>query len=287
LARHNSSVSSRFTSIGAHTFVSSLKTSDLSNHRSSRREEAQTSPLLHRTGFTLMELLIVIAIIALLSALLLPALSRGREKARQTVCIGNLRQLGLAARMYWDDHDGRAFHYRTHETNNGTIYWFGWMERGAEGQRAFDRTMGALHPYLAGRGIELCPSLGYHMAKFKLKATGAAYGYGYNIHLSVPITQPALNTEQIRNPAAVALFADAAQVNAFQPPASRENPMLEEFYYISTNEPTTHFRHTGTAKVVFIDSHVEALRPKSGSLDARLPRETIGILEDRFLNPNL
>lgn len=234
-------------------------------------------------AFTLIELLVAGAVIAILAALLLPAVSRTKESARRTKCIGNLRQLGIAGQLYWDDHQGLAFPYHAGETNGGNLWWFGWLSRGSEQTRVFDARPGALYPYLQSRGVEVCPSLNYRASYFKTKARGAAYGYGYNRLFTIP--GGTLNVSHISNPSAKLFLADAAQVNTFQAPASARNPMLEEFYYVDSNRsyPNGHFRHAGLGMVVFVDGHVAAEKPLPGSLDLRLPREKLGIYRESAL----
>ncbi len=107
-----------------------------------------------RRGFTLIELLVVIAIIAILAAILFPVFARAREKARQTSCLSNLKEIELAAHMYKQDYDERNVYDRMSTTNPatpngpyvspycGTNYWY----------------VDILEPYIKNRQIWMCPS---------------------------------------------------------------------------------------------------------------------------------
>jgi prepilin-type N-terminal cleavage/methylation domain-containing protein/prepilin-type processing-associated H-X9-DG protein len=245
-------------------------------------------------GFTLIELLVVIAVISILGGLLLPALTRGKASAWSTTCAGNLHQLGIATQLYWDENNGNCFKWNCGSagaTNNGKTYWFGWIEDGSEESRSLDLTAGVLYPYLRNSPVRLCPSFGPALAQFKLKASEVVYGYGYNIYLSPMGNPPTGTISRVARPTETVLFADAAQVNDFQPPASPENPRIEEFYYVSveTNStgrsyyPNGHFRHSGQANVVLCDGHAAREKVVAGSEDPKLPGQRVGQLRPEIL----
>ena len=81
----------------------------------------------HRSGFTLIELLVVIAIIAILAAILFPVFAKAREKARQSSCSNNLKQLTLASLQYAQDYDELMPWYYLYCPFPTNLYWWGDM----------------------------------------------------------------------------------------------------------------------------------------------------------------
>jgi type II secretory pathway pseudopilin PulG len=110
----------------------------------------------------LVELLVVIAIIALVAAILFPVFAKAREKARQTACLNNLRQIGLAMRQYVDDADGE-YPWLLQEGTGGLIAG-GWStEKASAGPPDMRFRYGAfleyaLYPYTKNLGIYYCPT---------------------------------------------------------------------------------------------------------------------------------
>ena len=106
--------------------------------------------------------------------------------------------------------------------------------------------------------------------------------FGYNATLS-PASASQAGISRVPRPTETLLFGDAAQENEFQAPASRANPMLEEWYYIDnpTNTqsrnyyPHGHFRHDRKANVVFCDGHVGLEKPLPDSADPKMPAQLV------------
>jgi len=93
-----------------------------------------------RSGFTLIELLVVIAIIAILAAILFPVFAKVREKARQTSCLSNEKQLGLGFTQYVEDYDE---HWPCDGAKTTNSLGYGWA--------------GQIYPYVKSTGVYGCP----------------------------------------------------------------------------------------------------------------------------------
>jgi prepilin-type N-terminal cleavage/methylation domain-containing protein/prepilin-type processing-associated H-X9-DG protein len=282
---------------------------EFSNHQMSRavhRAPVLAAPKHGEGGFTLIELLVVIAIIAIIAAMLLPALARSKAQAQRAACENNLRQLGIATELYWDDNAGNCFFYSPalaiENGIAGQIYWFGWIENGGgsakEGKRTFDLFSGVLFPYLHGSNVRLCPSPVWDSPQFQLKGTNVIFSYGYNFYLSgsgyspPPSGRPPVNFSKIKSPVNTAVFADAAQVVPSSQNTTPGNSRFQEFYYEDletnyanpNNTPNCHFRHAQKANVTFADGHVALENPVAGSFDKRLPNQFIGQLRPEILS---
>jgi prepilin-type processing-associated H-X9-DG protein/prepilin-type N-terminal cleavage/methylation domain-containing protein len=214
-------------------------------------------------GFTIIELLVVVAIIAILAGMLLPALQWARESARSVNCVSNLKQLALAWQYYANANDGHCCptYVEVAGYGAGNYAWDFLIPTATPENWSY----GLLGKYIKDGRINSCPSY-RPSTTWGRPYTGYAYNWRYiggdpifAKHLPGEVGEswrPA-RLPQIRNPSETVLFADAGYGNPVTP-HNFLRPPSDTFWWAAT----AHFRHQGAANVAYADGHVEAQRTK-------------------------
>jgi prepilin-type N-terminal cleavage/methylation domain-containing protein/prepilin-type processing-associated H-X9-DG protein len=236
-----------------------------------------------RPAFTLIELLVVIAIIAIIAAFLFPVFAQARQKARQTSCLSNLHQIGLAIRMYMQDHDGACFLHHPFEADVRAD------ENAIERAREMPWTV-LFYPYVQNHALYYCPSdpVGHPKVQARDLATYdqvelpeleeapsgtmAAESYLLNSILTHRTRQYG-RVDEARGDSTGGQLVIMSERNAGASDLDEQQTVPNNWddYDVWQGEPQlrewiAHGRHTGGANYLYLDGHV-----KFGRFDQVLP----------------
>lgn len=225
-----------------------------------------------RHGFTLIEILVVIAIIALLASILFPVFAKARENARRASCQSNLKQIALGVMQYTQDYDERLV-----ISNSGPLYG------SAQDDTAWGLWMLHLYPYLKSTQIFRCPSAGvgtnpYNSIDFVGTSSGnltfpLMYNTGFNENLLGD------NLASLSEPTRLALLADSSGT-IFNFPARIFNASyLTSWWDVPFISDPALARHLGGSNIAFADGHVKFYSQGQAGLDPT--RESQTDLADR------
>jgi prepilin-type N-terminal cleavage/methylation domain-containing protein/prepilin-type processing-associated H-X9-DG protein len=219
-------------------------------------------------GFTLIELLTVIAIIAILAALVLPALSRARERARAIICLNNTKQLGLAWQMYAGDNDERL-PYNLGMTGSSFRTDLNWVNNVMTWDLSSDNTNlatltdASLGSFVSGNtGVYRCPSDGAlsavqraagWSARIRSYSMNAMVGNagdfskdGYNVNN--PDYTQFFKMTQIPQPSDIFVFLEE------HPDSINDGYFVERDYYPEWHDLPASY-HNGNAAFSYADGH--------------------------------
>ncbi|MFA6659719.1 MAG: hypothetical protein WCS25_08505 [Victivallaceae bacterium] len=228
------------------------------------------------TRFTLVELLVTISVIALLAALMLPALSKAREKSKGAFCESNLKQLNAANLLYVLDYGYYMPCYGSEITGPGSSVgklWIGYRSAPAGTPGNIDMHGGFVFDICGNWKIMTCPS--WNVSGGAPDKITDGHGYGYNvigIGSMAYITGSAykngsgMKVEMVKKPSSVVLFGDVTATTV--PGEIRPYSFFYPKYTISSSGMSVnsrgdnaHFRHAGAASVGWADGHVSRERP--------------------------
>ena len=228
-------------------------------------------------GFTLIELLVVTGVIAVLAAMLMPALDRARARARAAACLGNLRQLGLCSQMYVGDTARMMTAYDVATGAPGMTIMPQFAYKVGE---AVNYKQGWLGGYGTSKHAMMCPALDEALVlpDPSLIEVGATYGYNYwlaNNYDPVTWAIRGMKVSALDHPSKAIAFVDSAK-NYYTDWGAGGINVYGDLYgcmtvdWITTwvttddgnghNDGTTHFRHAEmTANAVFWDGHASSI----------------------------